>query len=74
MYNARCDVDDARKDMQKDLSGKARKDSKEYEEFVPPKRHQVVKLTVYSELEYALPDTGTMSESSSWIFLSKSAH
>ena len=63
---ARGDVDDVRKDLQKVLSGKVKMSAVNVafdegeEDFAPPKRHQVVKLTVYSEPVYALLDTGAI--------------
>lgn len=60
-------MDDVRKDLQKVLSGKANKSSLNVaveeggEKFAPPKRHQVVRLTVYSEPVYALLDTGAIN-------------
>ena len=61
----RGDVDNVRKELQKALSGKSKKSSvnatgEHGEGFVPPNRHQVVRLTVHSEPVYALLDSGAI--------------
>ena len=65
---ARGDVDNVRRDLQKILSGKVRNSAvhvtnEEEDNAVdhsPPHRHQVIRVTVYSEPFYALLDSGAM--------------
>ena len=62
---ARGDVDDVRKELQEVFSAKGKKKSvnavgEHGNGFVPPNRHQVVRLTVHSEHVYALLDSGAI--------------
>ena len=64
---ARGDVDNVRKDLQKILSGRFKNPSlnvagEDEEEHVPPSRHQLVMLTVYSEPVYGLLDSGAIPD------------